>query len=206
MGNKTKDIQFKKKFKYDKNKQKTETYMLVRYTSSPNEIGIYNITKELQDGEDFKKLCQDPNRAILVTAGTEDIKKWCMAHAGEMDLTFTLKRIQFKTDLDRRRFLHVSKFLPAHIERMVAILESGKDTEKIVTEEQLEEIRKEFDNVRKWLSESGDLISPELASAFDRYLSTQLNGIKIKKVLSGFPKFADLIGSIVCRQEVLRQD
>ena len=166
----------------------------------------YNITKELQDGEDFKKLCQDPDRPALVTAKAEDIRKWCSRHAEEMDFLFTLKRVRFKTDLDRLRFLHVSTFLPAHLARMMTILESGEDPEKNVTEAQQEEIRKEFDNVRKWLSGSGELISPELASIFDRYLSTQFSGRQIREVSAGFPKFVDSIGRSVCRQAVRRQD
>ena len=176
---------------------KKVSYSLVRYTSSAEEIGIWTITKDLQDGEDFKKLCQDPARPNLVTAAAEDIRAWCKKHAGEMELIFTLKRARFKTEEARRTFLHISKFLPAHIRRVTAILAGPKDSEEKITEEQQRKIRAEFAAVRKWLSGSREMLSPELGLIFDQYLAMQINGRKGQDVLHEIGIYTELISKIV---------
>ena len=176
---------------------KKVSYSLVRYTSSAEEIGIWTITKDLQDGEDFKKLCQDPARPNLVTAAAEDIRAWCKKHAGEMELIFTLKRARFKTEEARRTFLHISKFLPAHIRRVTAILAGPKDSEEKITEEQQKKIRAEFAAVRKWLSGSREMLSPELNVIFDQYLAMQINGRKGQDVLHDIAIYTELISKIV---------
>ena len=177
--------------------QKKESYTLVRYTSSSDEIGIYSITKALQDGEDFKKLCQDPSRANLVTAGAEEIRKWCKDHAEEMELFFTLKRVQFKTESARQKFLHISKFFPAHLRRMTAILVESKDADEKITDEQKKKIRAEFETARKWVSDSGEMISPELAVIFDQYLSMPISGRKGLDVQHEIGIYTELIGKIM---------
>jgi len=179
---------------------KKVSYSLVRYTSSPEEIGIWTITKELQDGEDFKKLCQDPARPNLVTAAAEDIRAWCKKHAGEMELIFTLKRARFKTENARRTFLHFSKFFPAHIRRVTAILAGPKDSEEKITEEQQRKIRAEFAAVRKWLSGSREMLSPELGLIFDKYLSMPVNGRKVNDVRNELGIYEDLIVRIATLQ------
>ena len=182
--------------------QKKESYTLVRYTSSPDEIGIYSITKALQDGEDFKKLCQDPSRANLVTAGAEEIRKWCKNHAEEMELLFTLKRVHFKTESARQKFLHISKFFPAHLRRMAAILAESKDADEKITDEQKKKIRAEFETARKWVSDSGEMISPELAVIFDQYqyLSMLISGRKGNDVRHDIQIYTDLIAKIAILQ------
>ena len=149
--------------------------MLVRYTSSPDEIGVYNVTKTLQDQEDYKKLCKDPSKKDLVTAGPDEIRKWCADHAEEMELIFTLKRVRFKTDADRQKFLHISAFFQDHNRRMAVIFAGAKGDVQI-SKERVKEIRAEFETVRKWMSESKEMISPELAVSIDQYLSIPLDG------------------------------
>lgn len=176
---------------------KKVSYSLVRYTSSPDEIGIWTITKELQDGEDFKKLCQDPAWPNLVTADAEDVRAWCKNHAGEMELIFTLKRARFKTENARQTFLHISKFLPAHIRRVTAILAGPKDSEEKITDEQQKKMRAEFAAVRKWLSGSREMLSPELGVIFDQYISMQINGRKGRDVQHEIGIYTELIGKIM---------
>lgn len=175
---------------------KNVSCMLVRYTSSPDEIGVYNVTKALQDQEDYKKLCKDPARKDLVTAGPDEIRKWCTAHAEEMELIFTLKRVRFKTDADRRKFLHLSEFYPEHVRRVALILAASKDSKTPISEEQRKKIAAEFETVKKWVSGSGEMISPELAVIFDQYVSMPLNGRSGKDVLHELDVYAQLIRRI----------
>lgn len=157
--------------------KKNEFYMLVRYeASSPDEIGVYNVTKELQDAEDYKKLCTDPEKKDLVTAGPDDIRKWCGLHAEEMELIFKLKRVRFKSDDARRKFLTIAKFFHEHTRRMASILAESKNNEGTLSEEQQKKIRAEFETAKKWVSDSKDTISPELAVVFESYLSMPVRG------------------------------
>lgn len=175
---------------------KKASYTLVRYTSSPDEIGICNLTKDLRDGEDYKKLCQDPSRPDLVTAGAEDVRAWCKNHAGEMEQVLTLKRARFKTENARRTFLHISKFFPAHIQRVTAILAGSKDADGKITDEQQRKIRAELESVKKWLSGSREMLSPELGVIFEQYLSVQISGTE-KDVRHEIGIYTELIGKIM---------
>lgn len=181
-------------------KQENVSCMLVRYTSSPDEIGVYNVTKVLQDQEDYKKLCKDPAKKELVTAPPDEIKKWCTAHAEEMELIFVLKRVRFKTDADRRKFLHLSEFYPEHVRRMVVILAASKDSGQQLTPEQRKKIGAEFEAVRKWVSGSKDMISPELAVIFEQYVSTPLGGRSCQEILHEFDVLSNLIRRITYTQ------
>ena len=155
---------------------KSESCMLVRYAaSSPDEIGVYNVTKEVQDAEDYKRLCRDPEKKEVVTAGSDEIRKWCADHAEEMELIFKLKRVRFKSDDARRKFLDIAKFFHEHTRRMAAVLAESKE-EGSLSEEQQRKIRAEFEAAKKWVSDSKDTVSPELAVVFESYLSMPVRG------------------------------
>jgi hypothetical protein len=114
-----------------------------------------------------------------------------------MELIFTLKRARFKTENARQTFLHISKFLPAHIRRVTAILAGPKDSEEKITDEQQKKIRAEFAAVRKWLSGSREMLSPELNVIFDQYLAMQINGRKGRDILHEIGIYTELIGKIM---------
>lgn len=150
--------------------------MLVRYAAlSTDEIGVYNVTKELQDAEDYRKLCTDPEKKDIVTAGPDAVRKWCARHAEEMELIFKLKRVRFKSDAARRKFLDLAKFFHEHTRRIAVIVAESKE-EGPLSEEQQRKIRAEFEATKKWLSESKDTVSPELAVVFESYLSMPVRG------------------------------
>lgn len=156
--------------------QKNESCMLVRYAElSPDEIGVYNVTKELQDAEDYRKLCTDPEKKDIVTAGPDAVRKWCRSHAEEMELIFKLKRVRFKSDAARRKFLDMANFFHGHTRRIAAILAESKE-EGPLSEEQQRKIRAEFETAKKWVSDSKDTVSPELAVVFESYLSIPVRG------------------------------
>ena len=184
----------------DPENPKNVSCMLVRYTSSPDEIGVYNVTKALQDQEDYKKLCKDPARKDLVTAGPDEVRKWCAAHAEEMELIFVLKRCRFKTDADRWKFLHLSEFYPEHVRRVAVILSASKDSGTQLTPEQRKKIAAELEAVKKWVSGSKEMISPELAAIFEQYVSTPLNGRSGKEVLHELDVYTQLIRKIAYLQ------
>ena len=160
----------------DPDNQKGNSCMLVRYAElSPDEIGVYNVTKELQDAEDYRKLCTDPEKKDIVTAGPDAVRKWCRSHAEEMELIFKLKRVRFKSDDARRKFLDMAKFFHGHTRRIAAILAESKE-EGPLSEEQQRKIRAEFETAKKWVSDSKDTVSPELAVVFESYLSIPVRG------------------------------
>ena len=186
---------------YEKTSDETP-YMLFRYTSSSNQIRLYTITNSMQYEEGYKKLCQDPSRPGVFTAETEDIKKWCLSHAKEMKLELSLKRVHFKTDLDCQRFLLLSKFLCVHYSRVKRILNESK--EELITDKQQREIQTEFEIVEKWLSDSKEIITPELTCIFKEYLSMKINGGKSEEVYHAFDRYMNEISEIALKKIKLK--